>query len=460
LAVKDPAIIAGLTQAGFGKPFPMVACSEKDLIGDLTMWMMDHPGRAPPGSVGLQRTYCGLEHPYWEELTFTGTSEHVWVERFTINDSYMGWILREHDESCMLVLKHTLNNAQWRGYHAWLGGDLGFTSLTIADAGPRLSKDMGDSGENSSRNDLDQGKQKSSSFIDLTGFDESADDLAGDPLTETLQQETDKTSAPNLHSSRPTSTNIKKEPSRSEIRQAIIRRNLIERQTEEERWRFQTPPVDTVQRKRWPPQYVSPPPTPQLKKTRGMQRKYQETATRRSKRQAQRSPSPEIISAGPTYSPPRTTHSGRVVKRRSNAVKTTSPKTPLKKGRADPKTPISPALTVTPTQPFSGEPALKAGVIVHFFLSDDRIGAIPVPLDQCDSVDSFFNQALRAWSFLGNSDGGDSLVGVRVIMHGVPWPIIVAWKAADAFGWMMDAITKVKSGKTDDLHVSVTCITN
>lgn len=97
-------------------------------------------------------------------------------------------------------------------------------------------------------------------------------------------------------------------------------------------------------------------------------------------------------------------------------------------------------------------------IIVHFFLSDETLGAIPVPLEQCNSVDTFFTQAMSAWRFLGNPDGSDSMAGIRVIMEGVQWPTIVSWGAADAFGRMMDAIAKARIGKMDDLHVQVKCI--
>lgn len=35
----------------------------------------------------------------------------------------------------MLVKSSIQNRAGWRGYHGWLGGELGFTSLVVASTG-------------------------------------------------------------------------------------------------------------------------------------------------------------------------------------------------------------------------------------------------------------------------------------------------------------------------------------
>lgn len=224
------------------------------------------------------------------------------------------------------------------------------------------------------------------------------------------------------------------------------------------------------QRRRWPPQYVSPPPTPRGHNTRlNPKPKRQKTPAGLDSQVStrQRSSSPEFLSAGPARAPPATRHSN-IIKRGSYALKTPidkvgKTKKPCdhkdhKKDTAEPLTPVSRALKSPRSKVCVSESVTTTNVIVHFFLSDEDLGAIPATLEQCNSVNAFFTKALSAWRFLGSPDGGDSMAGVRVMLEGVQWPIIVAWGAADAFGWMMDAIAKAKSGKVDDLHVQVKCI--
>lgn len=126
-------MLSRLLQAGFNEPLPLVASSERHLIGIVTAWMATHPGEGPPGSVGLLQRYCGVKYRYGRELTFATTKDYVWVERFKISDSYMGWILKESDGTCTMVKACHGNTGHYRGYNSWLGGDLGFTSKAIAD---------------------------------------------------------------------------------------------------------------------------------------------------------------------------------------------------------------------------------------------------------------------------------------------------------------------------------------
>lgn len=125
-------MVAGLVQAGFDEPLPLVASSERHLVGIINAWRASHPTKDIPGAIALQRKKCGFKHIFKKELAFVTTAEHVWVERFKISDLYMGWILKEGDGTCMMVRLCHGNGGGYRGYGAWLGGDLSFTNKAIA----------------------------------------------------------------------------------------------------------------------------------------------------------------------------------------------------------------------------------------------------------------------------------------------------------------------------------------
>lgn len=133
LAMREPTLIANLLKAGFTEPFPIVANSPADLIGLLTEWMENRPGRQPPASRGFMEELVVNKHEYSMGIRFATTSDTVWAERFQISKSWMVWILKESDNSCMLIKPRPGNSRYQRGYYAWLGGDLGFSTAIIAN---------------------------------------------------------------------------------------------------------------------------------------------------------------------------------------------------------------------------------------------------------------------------------------------------------------------------------------
>ena len=86
-----------------------------------------------PGSTAFYRPYVGKKHCYLKPIYFATTFEIVEVERFEISPTRMGWMLKDRDQSCMLVNNASANTGARRGYHGWLGADKGFSTLTIAD---------------------------------------------------------------------------------------------------------------------------------------------------------------------------------------------------------------------------------------------------------------------------------------------------------------------------------------
>ena len=444
-------MISSLQTAGFAEPFPVTTTNEGDLIQMLERWMATHVGERPPGSTPFQKQSCGRKFRYATELTFGSTSEPVWVERVRVSASHMAFFLMDDDGSCMLVNPNCSNNNGWRGYHGWLGANLGFTLQTIAQTESAVKWQSEGTIENLQPEHIgDGGLAEVPQPSELIGEEQSIEKTVSmrSETTEAEQQVT-----------------IKKEPTRTSTRQAAMRRNQLERQTDEERWRYETPPLsslDVVKKRRWPPQYVSPSPIPHSqKRLRG--RKQTPKAPNPSFSQSsrrQRCSSPGLTSIGLTVGRPENAQS-----RDLDSNNLDKSKTPPKKSRK--KTADTPQMPISPVSPFSfasvnkamPEPAPKTNIILHFFLQKRELGALPTPLDQCNTADQFFNHAEEAWGFLTSRDGASEMAAVSVEVEGVEWPMIIPWRDPLAHQWMMETIAKAAIGRSYDLHVQVKCVT-
>ncbi len=444
-------MISSLQTAGFTEPFPVTTSNEEDLIQLLERWMTSHPDEQPPGSTPFQRQ-CDRKVRYAKELTFGSTSEPVWVERVRISASHMAFFLMDDDGSCMLVNANSSNNNGWRGYHGWLGADLGFTLQTIAQTGSAVKwQSEGLIGNFQPDDSGDRGFAQVRQPSELIGEEQS--------IEKTVSIHPGNTEAERQ-------VTIKKEPSRTSTRQAAMRRNQLERQTDEERWRYETPPLSSlgvVKKRRWPPQYVSPPPTPQAQK-RLQGRKKTLKAPKSSVSQGsrrQRFSSPGLTSVGLALGKPENAQSRDLDSNNLDKSKTPPPKRSRKKKADTTQMPIS------PVSPFSfssvnkamPEPTPNTNIILHFFLQRKELGALPTPLAQCDTADQFFNHAEEAWDFLSSRNGATDIAAVSVEVEGVEWPMIIPWRDSFAHQWMMETIAKAAIGRSYDLHVQVKCVT-
>ena len=446
--------MAGLLAAGFTEPFPIVARKKKGLVKILKAWMECYPGERPPGS-NLKAHSTPRKPSYVKELAFVSTLDHVWVERFNISADYSGWILKEGDGACMLVEANPANTGAWRGYHAWCGAASGFTLLTIANTGPAPNRQIASELEAIPKKvELGEGF---SLALDQPIFQGIVEGNCNTDSVPGIGRGPEETARQVL---------VKKEPSLTSIRQATIRRNQLERQTDEERWRYETPPLsslDVVKKRRWPAQYVSPPPTPQSQKLlRGGKKivKATKSSVSQSSRH-KRCSSPEVTSVGIALANSQNARSGNL-----DGYNSEKPKgRPRKKARKE--TADTPQMPISPVSPFSltsvnraiPEPAPKTNIILHFFLQRKELGALPTPLAQCDTADKFFNHAEEAWSFLTSRDGASEMAAVSVEVEGVQWPMIIPWRDPVAYQWMMETIAKAAMGRSHDLHVQVKCIT-
>ena len=445
-------MMAGLLAAGFTAPFPITALKEEELV--IKAWIERYPGEDLPGSK-LMEHYKPTKRSYIKELTFVSTLDHVWVESFIINAVYSGWILKEDDGACMLVERNTANSRGWRGYHAWCGAEFGFTSRTIANTGPAPDRKAASEIEAIPK-EVDLGKGSSlelDQFISqgTVGRRYNTESIAGTDhgVEETARQ-----------------VSIKKEPSRTAIRQVTMRRNQLARQGSEERWRFETPPLsslDRVKKRRWPPQYVSPPPTRQRRNLRqGCKLILNAPGTHAAQSsQHRRSSSPELLSVSPRASARGSRRTGDAKDGVLDEPKAPPPKRSRKNTADTPHLPISPVSPFSPPSINTAmpEPTPKTHIILHFFLQRRELGALPTPLAQCETADQFFDHAEEAWDFLISRDEASEMAAVSVQVEGVEWPMILPWRDPLAHQWMMETIAKAALGRSHDLHVQVKCIT-
>lgn len=237
-----------------------------------------------------------------------------------------------------------------------------------------------------------------------------------------------------------------------------MKRNKIDREAQARRWRFETPPVfgtDNVKRKRWPPQYISPPPTPQTKKRRSNKPTTRNMAPKLPGPILFRSSSPELVSANPA--------SPAAVAKPKRPKPLVSHKIPslasCQRTKAVPTAPrMAPAAAAGFHRPTVSKPSTSNDVVFHFFLADETIGAIPITMAQCNTSALFFEQALLAWNFLEGDSDVEHMAAASVAIDCLQWPMVVPWRNSQAHKRMTETIAKAMTGRTGPLEVKVKCI--
>lgn len=115
-----------------------------------------------------------------------------------------------------------------------------------------------------------------------------------------------------------------------------------------------------------------------------------------------------------------------------------------------------PAITQLPPA-YQPSPFPNRNVTFHFFLADEQHGAIPKPLESCENMDLFFDEALAAWGALREEQPQPPMIAVKVIIKDFTRPIVVLWRNLESFDSMMDTIHEQAAGKPTKLNVDVHC---
>ncbi len=104
---------------------PVIAKSDRLLRETINEWRFDHPDQKLLGCVSTGKKFSA------RMFNFAGSSTRVLHDGLEIDHKIMVRVAKGLDGSCMLLIPHAKNTSAWLGYHAWLGGDLGFTKYTI-----------------------------------------------------------------------------------------------------------------------------------------------------------------------------------------------------------------------------------------------------------------------------------------------------------------------------------------
>lgn len=103
----------------------MIAKSDLLLREIINEWRDDHLDQKLQGCVQTGNKFGA------RMFNFAGTLTRVLHDGLEIEHKLSVRIAKGLDGSCMLLIPHAKNTFAWLGYHAWLGGDLGFTKYTV-----------------------------------------------------------------------------------------------------------------------------------------------------------------------------------------------------------------------------------------------------------------------------------------------------------------------------------------
>lgn len=103
----------------------MIAKSSSILIQIIMDWRDENLPDRVPGWLGDGKNVGP------RMLNFAGGSTKVLHDILEIYPLHFVRIAKSVDGSCMVLKPHIKNTCAWLGYHAWLGGDLGYTKKTI-----------------------------------------------------------------------------------------------------------------------------------------------------------------------------------------------------------------------------------------------------------------------------------------------------------------------------------------
>lgn len=479
-SVTNPAVDAGQSATD---STPVTVDSEEALLRMLNEWIKDHPGAKPPGALRLCRenlTYTP------RKVIMTATLEPARASYHQISETHMAWFLEVNVKTFMLVKIRSSKPGPGH-YFAWLGGDLGFTAHVITHpAGGHRRKRPRNRGTRGAIKPRDVPKSYEDEagslvdFIDTNGAisdseaDKSSTSLDSDSGDENIQLH--QLNVPAHHMGYH-GKNIKEERQSRRLaakaqryRQPKLQESSITSQRSSNYTQRQhRPNVDYQMRS---PVSVSSRPIPERaprtpkRRRSSLSHERYHSHSRQSARRKQhikppcpptpkreRSSSVEILSRLPTPASTRQDLVRMEAASRSNLFEIQSHVPQMATSRC-----LDPSTTAKPVTPSCGsEPVPKGHVVFQFLLADESNGAIPKPLNQCDTVTAFFDEAIAAWGALDGAEQYPKMVAVTVALDSVSRPIVVPWRNKGVFDTMVAAVIRASRGRLQGLEVEVRC---
>ena len=265
----------------------------------------------------------------------------------------------------------------------------------------------------------------------------------------------------------PASPKIKQESSACQTRQQTLRLRRRDRAVEEARADDSSvASVDAVRVGRWPPQYVSPPPSSQKslrRSARPRQSRWQAgnrlLNSRSDTAYVDLLDSPSDDASGENSqplikrsrkNPPRECNANRPIPVQGQH-KASAQQKPSGQASAVKKLPVSldESKRVADTE---------QTVTFFFFAGDKNFGALPASMKQCKAAKSFFDKATLALSLSSGRVNENSVRAVTVAIDGFDWPLVIPWRDADGFRIMMQKVGDHVSQGCESLNIKVTCI--
>lgn len=429
--------------------------------------MQEHNGELPPGATKGARAV--VEKFVAKELMFVGTQEMILIDRFPINETTVGWILRARDGSCMMTTHNNGNNRFWRGYKAWLGGDYGFTdAVVVSSDGKRHKPSISKVNTEMRGSDMiykntgvsNESLKNTRNAVNLNCHSTTTEALdVGLSHKGTIGRE--GLTASDTRDVRAVKSETEGHQYPTQKRRLASFGNAFEAREAQGNPGEHTPPAsssNTVEGYHWPPQHPGTPPiTPQQQSKRRQTPRelhgYRSSSielTSVHQASPRRRGRPRMSKFNGSY---REKKEGRHV---SAAKLPLSPKTPSRASNAITKpTPSSPTPKTLVSPATTSEPYPANQIVFHFFLSKEGIGAIPKLFAQCATPKSFFKEAQAAYHALGKSTDKSRLLGVKVSIEGVMRPIVILWESKDGFERMVEAMANEMVGRMGNLNVEV-----
>ena len=265
----------------------------------------------------------------------------------------------------------------------------------------------------------------------------------------------------------PASPKIKQEPSACETRQQTLRLRRQERAIQQCRADDSSvASVDAVSIGRWPPTYVSPPPSSQ-KSLRRSTRKRQ-SSWQAGNRQLNSPSNAAYVNLLDSPSDDGSDEGSQpLIKRlrKNGAVECNANQpTPVRqqcKASAQQK-PSRQSSAIKKVSVSNNEPKPLADtdqmVTFFFFAGHQDFGALPASMKQCKTAKSFFDKSALALSLSSGRMNEHSVRAVTVAIDGFDWPLVIPWRDADGFRIMMQTVGDHVSQGRESLNIKVTCI--
>ena len=143
LDFQETSRVPKLIQPEADGPFPVTAQSQEELAAVVREWMANHRNTK---LLGVNKIFNQLISQGPVEVKLTESPICGLVMYVQIDLQHMLRSLQLETGSCLLVRSVKFNRLGWKGFHAWLGGDLGYSKQVFASTDGLARPGLGEQG--------------------------------------------------------------------------------------------------------------------------------------------------------------------------------------------------------------------------------------------------------------------------------------------------------------------------